>query len=211
MNRFLARSKYFAVPIFCCAANSARAVEPAMPPNATQLPLHLVQQSPKDPVSVVPSNNPLEPLVVTGTTSIETRSLLEIVGAQAKMKFILGDGIKGRVSLSTRAQKLSDFLNTLGQVANFAWDRVGVDTIVVVPKPATPFFMIPAAPQPVPRVAPPNRFVIPSVPAQPNNQPNWRPFEFNGSTIYLVPLQTPQPPSLATTTPKASELESVKK
>lgn len=207
MNRFFACSKYFAVPLLVCAANSARAAEPAAPAIVPQPPMQEVQTSLQNgPTFVIPSKDPLEPFVVMTIASMETRALLEMVGAQAKIKFIVGDGVRGRVHLSLRTMKLSDFLNTLGGAANFAWDRIGTDTIIVVPKPAAPFFMVPAAPQPVPRVTPPNRFSIPNPalnqPKSPTN-PNWRPFEFNGSTIYLVPLQTSQPPALATTTLKA--------
>lgn len=204
MKRFFARSKYFVLPIVVCTANTARAAEPA---TLAIVPLSMT--------TAFVTGNGHDAMVNFAYLNIEVRDLLKHIGEKANMKIIIGDGVQGHVKMEAEPMRLARFLDMLGAAANFAWDRVGTDTIVVVPKPMARVEPRWVAPQLTPRVAPravpPNQFSMPGLTAPQAPNPNWRPFEFNGSTIYLVPLQTPQPPSLATTTPKASEPESVKK
>lgn len=160
-----------------------------------------------EPLSLTPvADNMSDPMVNLSYINVEVRDLLKLLSERTKMKIIVGDGVRNHVKMNVAPMRLSHLLNMLGTTANFAWDRVGNDTIIVVPKPAVPFFTMPTAPQLTPRVAPPpNRFVVPGLPAPQGPDPNWRGFEFNGSTIYVVPLQTPQLAAPVTTLPAQSE------
>jgi hypothetical protein len=92
---------------------------------------------------------------------------------------LVADGVKGRVWIGQgKEMKLSQLLDLLGRAANFSWGRIGEDTILITPNRTLETR--------VARPAPELRFER-GTRTQP--QPDWKPFEFNGGTYYMVPLQ----------------------
>ncbi|MDQ3812885.1 MAG: hypothetical protein M3347_02915 [Armatimonadota bacterium] len=106
--------------------------------------------------------------------------LLESIARQASLKIIASDEVQGLTIPNLHLTQMSAdaAIQFIAGRCRLSWGKVGQDTYLIVRASYVP--IVPAS------------VVPPPANAQPENKdtppPDWKPFEFNGTRFYVVPL-----------------------
>lgn len=144
---------------------------------------------------------------------VSLAAILEELAKQTDKKILLSDELRAKteplpLELSFEEIPLYDLLDVLGRQAYFSWGRFGKNFLIFVPRtpeptaaasptmkvptyPVVPYSYTPVIPykQTPDKQTPTTPFILPRIaPGQPEMPPGSTPFEFNGQTLYLVPL-----------------------
>ncbi|MDF2441745.1 MAG: hypothetical protein JWN98_2729 [Abditibacteriota bacterium] len=206
MKLFSPAAPYAVAAVFSTVLLSAATMPAQDEPSAStagQPALVPLQGEARQPATTPKTEKYDDPKVQLNYINMDVRAALKMLGDRTGQQIIVGEGVRGHVKFEVRARKLSEVLDSMGRIANFEWDRVGGNVILVVARSTSPLFVTPITPAEPPRQS----FVIPGTPAPAGPPSSWRPFEFNDSTVYIVPLQPARlanPETVVPTSPLAS-------
>lgn len=167
-----------AATLLTCGLASAQ-IAHAQPPSIVPLPEAKPLPDEKLPAGglrVTPVQTPNRMLVDVNANGFEILTLLKEVAKQANFKLIVSDDVhdlRVRVTMNFKGLVPESIFTAYTRQAGLACGRVGKDTYLLVRS------IIAAAPEPA------NEPLPQSEPEKRN--PDWKPFDFNGSQFYYVP------------------------